>query len=71
MKLKIENGFLVETFPSGRHVQRRARIVEERPAGRVELDSTVTLDGQRYAVAYHFVPGFRQGRAVAWPKGRS
>lgn len=71
MTLEIKDGFLVKTFPrSGRPV-RKARILSEPPSGRVQGNRTVTLDGERYTLAYHFESGMRQGRAVAWPKGES
>lgn len=70
MPLKIEDGFLVETFPRSSRVHRLARLAKSRPKGRVQMDLAVTVDETRYAVGFHFEPGVRQGRAVAWPEGQ-
>lgn len=69
MSLEIQDGFLVETFPRSEVPVRRARIVVDRPEGRIQGGQTVSLNGRRYTLAYHFESGMRQGRAVAWPKG--
>jgi hypothetical protein len=68
MSLAIRDGFLVETFPRSGRVHRRARLLPQAPEGTVKRDAPVTVDGCQYEVAFHFVPGVRQGRAVAWPK---
>lgn len=71
MTLEIRDGFLVETFPRSKLPVRKARILSSSPSGRTEGYRTITLNGQRYTMAFHFETGMRQGRAVAWPKGDS
>lgn len=69
MVIQIRGDFVVETYPQSSEVRRRARLLDSEPAGRLLPEAPVTVNGIRYAVAYHFAPGIRQGRAVAWPKG--
>lgn len=63
--------FLVERFPGVGPNRKVARIVSDQPEeGRLRVSRTVQAGGRRYTVAFHFPPGIRQGRAIAWPKGR-
>ena len=71
MAIQIKGNFVVETYPQSGETRRRARLVESQPGGQLQREAPVTVDGVRYAVAFHFPPGIRQGRAVAWPEGRA
>lgn len=63
----VRRGFLVEEY--GGAVQRKARLVEAPPEGKVQLEGTTWIGGEQYVLAFHFPDGINQGRAVAWPKG--
>jgi hypothetical protein len=63
----VRKGFLVERFGGG--VERRARLIEvQPPEGTVKFQGATRIGGKRYVVAFHFPPGIKQGRAVAWPQ---
>lgn len=70
MAIGIKDGFLVSvTYPAG-HVERLALIVDAKPDGEIKRAGAIHFGDRRYAKAYHFEPGKRQGRAVAWPEER-
>lgn len=67
--ISTSDGFLVERFPGVGPNRRVARIVDSQPEeGRLRVSRTVQAGGRRYTVAFHFPPGIRQGRAIAWPR---